>query len=98
MLEAKYTYTYDKENDTVEVTKKVTFSFTHYHRDLLLESLTKGYVEIRGKFLDIEEYGMAFWELVKYNLLRNCQDSWYNTGEIINREEAIKLVKAYTTE
>ena len=98
MSEVKYTYTYDKDNDTVEVSKQTTFNFTHYHRDLLLEALTKGYVEVRGKFLEAEEYTTAFYELTEYNLLKSCVDSWYNTGKIVNKEVAIRLVKAYSEE
>ena len=94
----KYSYAYDKENDLVTVSKVSTFHFTHYHRDLLLQALSNGYVEIRGKFLEIEEYSKAYHDLTQYNLLKNDLDGWYDTGTIINKEESIKLVKSYTEE
>ena len=92
MPKTKYIYSYDKEYDVVEVKTISSFNFTHFHRDLLLKAVQTGYVELRRELLT-EEYSNAFNELVKYKLLKDDLDSWYTTGKVVNKHQAMKLVK-----
>lgn len=97
MPKTKYIYSYDKEYDIVEVKTISSFNFTHFHRDLLLKAVQTGYVELRRELLT-EEYSKAFYELTKYNLLKEDLDSWYTTGKVVNKQQAMKLVKCYNEE
>ena len=97
MPKTRYIYSYDKECDIVEVKTVSSFNFTHFHRDLLLKAVQTGYVELRRELLT-EEYSKAFYELTKYNLLKEDLDSWYTTGKVVNKQQAMKLVKCYNEE
>ena len=97
MPETKYIYSYDKEYDTVVIKAISSFNFTHFHRDLLLKAVQTGYVELRRELLT-EEYSKAFDELVRYKLLKEDLDGWYTTGKVVNKYQAMKLVKCYNEE
>ena len=97
MPKTKYIYSYDKEYDIVVVKVISNFNFTHFHRDLLLKAVQTGYVELRRELLT-EEYSKAFDELVRYKLLKEDLDSWYTTGKVVNKHQAMKLVKCYNEE
>ena len=97
MSKIRYIYSYDKEYDIVEVKAISSFNFTHFHRDLLLKAVQTGYVELRRELLT-EEYSKAFDELVRYKLLKEDLYSWYTTGEVVSKRQAMKLIKCYNEE